>query len=130
MAFYKMVSNKSKFYPIAVTEGKPVETRELARLVSERCTATKADVYAVLLSVSEAVGECLKSGRSVHLEGLGSLMLKLCSKAVDSPEAFKFERDVTAVRVQLLPERRRGPGKKRYTRELLDVGKLEWLERK
>lgn len=128
MAHYKMNPNKSKYYPVAVAVGKPVETLALAKMIAKRCSFTVADVCGVLFALSEAVAECLGQGKSVHLEGFGHLKLKLNSKAVNSPEEFNFKQHVTAVRVQFLPERRRTFGKKRYTRELLDLEKIEWHE--
>lgn len=126
MAHYKMNSNRSKYYPVAVAVGKPVETLALAKMIAKRCSFTVADVCGALRALSEAVAECLGQGKAVHLDGFGHFKLKLNSKAVDSPEEFNFNRHVTAVRVQFLPERRRTLGKKRYTRELLDLEKIKW----
>lgn len=126
MAHYKLVSNKSKYYPVAVSDGKPVTPERLAKMIAKRCTLTVADSLAFLTIAPEVVAECLAQGSTVNLAGLGYLKLKLCSRAVDSPEDFNFQRDVTATRVQLVPARRRYAGKKRYTRELLDLEKIKW----
>lgn len=127
MAYYRIVSNKSKYYPVAVSNGKPVSPEQLAKMISKRCSLTKADVLASLTMILEVAAECLAQGQAVDLGRLGTLKLKLCSRAVDSPEDFNFQRDVTATRVQLVPARRRCAGKKRYTRDLLDLEKIKWL---
>lgn len=126
MAFYKMNSNGSKYYPVAVTVGKPVTTEELAKEISDSCSMTKGDVFGVLLSLPDMIAKYLSLGRSVHLTGLGNFMHKLHSNAVDSPEEFVFDRDVTGVLVHFIPERHRA-NNGRYNRNLINRKKIEWL---
>lgn len=128
MAFYKMISNGSKYYPVAVTVGKPVSTEQLAKDIADCCSMTVGDVFGVLLNLTNRVRFYLAHGKSVDIEGLGNFIFKLRSKAVDAPEEFDFERDVTDVRIQFLPKRKLANDGKHYTRELVDHHKIEWLE--
>lgn len=128
MAFYKLSSNGSKHYPLAVTVGQPVSTEQLAKELAEHCSMSEGDAFAMLATLSKLMHWHLAQGQSVNLKWLGSFMLKLHSKAVAAPEEFKFERDVTAVRVQFLPERQLSHDGRHYTRELVDLKKIEWFK--
>lgn len=100
-----------KWYPFGITVGKPVDTQELGEAISLRCTATPADVHAVLRALPEVMAYYMESGRSVRMDGLGSFFYKLscAGQGVDTPEEVSA-RQVKAVRVQFIPARQKQTG--------------------
>lgn len=113
------------YYPVAVSDGSPLSTKALAKLISKRCTVTRADSTAVLTAMVEVINETLSNGRSVHLDGMGYLKTKLNSAGVASLANFSFKKQVKAVRVQLTPERVMNSNGA-YERELIDSTEMEW----
>ena len=115
------------YYPQAVTQGKPVETKELAEELAFVSTVSKSDVNAVLGDIARVVCTFMANGKSVHIDGLGYFRYVLDTKGVENLEDFDFEKQVKAVRVQFTPEREK-TSSKTYTRALVDTKKLEWIE--
>ena len=76
---------KAKYYAIPVRSGE-INTRQLARELSSRCTLTEADVRATLIGLAEIMQEYLHEGYSVRLEELGRFTLSASSDGFDSPE--------------------------------------------
>lgn len=48
-----------------------VKTETLIRHIRQRCSLTPGDILAVLSELNEVIGEELREGRQVHVEGLG-----------------------------------------------------------
>lgn len=110
MAYFKPVKNKlnGRWYPFAVIKGKPVSTERVARILSERCTVTQADCFAVLKDMGTVMGQLMAEGKSVRLEGLGTFRLTINSTKGGSDT----EEDVKATliegeRVRFIPETHR-----------------------
>ena len=59
MAFFKKFLKKlnNKWYPQAVTVGKPVTTKEVSDRLSQISTVSRADVYAVLMDLSGVLAD-------------------------------------------------------------------------
>lgn len=110
MAFYKKLFNKKTnvYYPIAVTVGNPVETREVAERLAQISTVSKSDVAAVLGDLAGVLADYMKQGKSVRLDGLGTFRYTLDTKGVKSEAEFDFQKQENAVRVQFNPERHQG----------------------
>ena len=56
----------------------------LAKIISDSSTASRADVYLVLIGLVDAISQELEDGRSVHLGKLGSLSLSISSVGADT----------------------------------------------
>ena len=69
MAFYKKQKQKGKWYPRSFTIG-TWTTDDVAKRLSVMSTVSKGDTYAVLLGLGEVLGDMLKDGYSVKLDGL------------------------------------------------------------
>lgn len=129
MAYFKPVKNKlnGRWYPYAVVKGKPVSTERVARILSERCTVTQADCFAVLKDMGTVIGELMAEGKSVRLEGLGTFRLTINSAKGGSAE----EKEVKAThiegeRVRFIPEtHRRSNGSVSTRAGIPDV--VEWI---
>lgn len=68
-----------KFYAQAVSDGR-VDLDELAHFASRQSTVSKADCYAVLISLLELVVYHLEHGKIVKLGELGSFRMSVSSE--------------------------------------------------
>ena len=115
------------YYPRAVVQGKPVETETIAKDLAKISTVSNSDVQAVLGDIAGVMHTRMAQGKSVHIKGLGYFRYTLDTVGVDSLEAFDFEKQVKAVRVEFIPERTK-LANGTYTRALVDSDQLEWIE--
>lgn len=65
-----------------------VNTRRLAKDISEQCTLTEADVVATLSALSAVMEKYLHEGHSVRLDNIGRFRLTLTSEGVSSSEGL------------------------------------------
>ena len=129
MPFWKKMFNKRQgvYYPRAVVQGKPVETETIAKDLAKISTVSNSDVQAVLGDIAGVMHTRMAQGKNVHITGLGYFRSTLDTVGVDSLEAFDFEKQVKAVRVEFIPERTK-LANGTYTRALVDSDQLEWIE--
>ncbi len=129
MPYWKKAFSKrtSVYYPQAIVQGDPVETKDLAEELAFVSTVSKSDVNAVLGDIARVMNTFMANGKSVHIDGLGYFRYVLDTKGVENLEDFDFEKQVKAVRVQFTPEREKNSSGA-YTRALVDTKKLEWIE--
>lgn len=129
MAFYKKQFNEKMgvYYPLAVTVGKPVETKEVAERLAQISTVSKSDVAAVLGDLAGVLADFMKQGKSVRLEGLGTFRYTLDTEGVKDEADFDFQKQLKAVRVQFTPAKEGGTTRgTTATRSLVPTG-IEWL---
>ena len=107
MAFYQKTYNKKfgVWYPAAMTMGQPVPVKQVAKRLSAMCTATYADVMAVLGNLPDVMADYMAQGKSVRLDGLGTFRYTLDTRGVTDEAEFDFQKQVKAVRVQFVPQR-------------------------
>lgn len=110
-----------------MVQGKPVETETVAKALARISTVSNSDVNAVLGDISPVMHMFMAQGKSVHINGLGYFRYVLNTKGVENLKDFDFEKQVKAVRVEFIPERRR-LNNGTYTRALVDTEQLEWIE--
>lgn len=129
MPYWKKAFSKrtSVYFPQAIVQGDPVETKDLAEELAFVSTVSKSDVNAVLGDIARVMNTFMANGKSVHIDGLGYFRYVLDTKGVENLEDFDFEKQVKAVRVQFTPEREKNSSGA-YTRALVDTKKLEWIE--
>lgn len=84
-------SKKRTRYHARIVTGGTVSTESLAKKIHSRCTATTADVKAVLISLADVVVEELQEGRRVYIEGLGYLSITLQCPEIQSPKEIRAE---------------------------------------
>ncbi len=129
MAFYQKAYNKKfgVWYPAAMTMGQPVPVKQVAQRLSAMCTATYADVMAVLGNLPGVMADFMAQGKSVRLDGLGTFRYTLDTRGVTVEDDFDFQKQVKAIRVQFIPQRE-GPATKggTATRGLVPTG-VEWI---
>lgn len=128
MPYYKIAYNKQKgvYYPRAVVQGKPVETDVIAKDLSRISTVSNSDVQAVLGDIAPVMYARMAMGKSVHIAGLGYFRLVLTSTGVSKIEDFDFKKQVQAVRVEFIPERKKITSGT-FSRTLVDFEPLEWI---
>ena len=129
MPYWKKAYNARPgvYYPQAIVQGEPVETKDLAEELAQISTVSKFDVNAVLGDIARVMNTLMANGKSVHIDGLGYFRYVLDTKGVENLEDFDFQKQVKAVRVQFTPEREKNSSGS-YTRALVDTKKLEWIE--
>jgi predicted histone-like DNA-binding protein len=130
MAFYKKSQQKvnKKWYPIAITVGKPFTTNHIADRLAEISTVSRADTYAVLKDLGRVLGDCMAQGRSVRLEGLGTFRYTAITKGsgVDTAKEVSAKQ-IADVRVRFVPEIGRSVSGKVTTRSLV-ADEIIWVE--
>ena len=75
-----------KFYAQARGD---VSLREMAERIQSTCTVTKADVYAVLVSLEDVVKEAIQNGEIVRLGDLCTLQVGLSGKGTLTEEEYE-----------------------------------------
>ena len=65
-----------------------VNIREMSERIQASCTVTKADVYAVLVSMEDVIIEALKSGEIVRLGDLGTFQIGVSGKGTLTEEEY------------------------------------------
>ena len=133
MAFFKRQKQpiNDKWYPRSVVVGSPLTTAQISKRIAQESTVARADVEAVLYSLSGIMGDYMAQGRSIRLDGIGTFRVTAVSKGngVDTPEEVSANQ-INGVKVSFVPEttfRRAGSRGKVATRALTDVD-IEWIE--
>lgn len=130
MAFYKEQYNERMgvYFPQAVTVGKPIDTKEVAKRLARISTVSLADVLAVLAEMPGVLADFMAQGKSVRLDGLGTFRYTLDTEGVANREDMDFQKQVKAVRVSFIPQREGAVTKGgTATRALVPTG-IEWLK--
>ena len=130
MAFYKKQYNEKfgVYYPLAITVGKPVDTKEIADRLAKISTVSRADAYAVLMEMGGVLADIMKEGKSARLEGLGTFRYKLETEGVADEKDFDAQKQIKAVRVQFTPEREGAATRGGTQTRALVPGNVEWHE--
>lgn len=130
MAYYKEMYNEKTgvHYPLAVTVGKPIETKKIAERLAQISTVSKADVAAVLAELPGVLADYMAQGKSVRLEGLGTFRYTLNTEGVPTREEMDFQKQVKAVRVQFTPAKEGGTTKGSTATRALVPGGIEWIK--
>lgn len=129
MAFYKVRLQKKSglYYPQAITVGKQISTAQVAAMLADRSTVTKADALAVLSELGGVMSTFMAQGRSVHLDGLGSFRYS----ANTQKQGVEKEEDVSpsqikSIRVRFVPEMTRNADKSVATRTMQPTA-VDWF---
>ena len=76
-----------KYYAQAQASG-DVNIREMSERIQQTCTVTKADVYAVLVSMEDVIIDALKSGEIVRLGDFGTFQIGVSGKGTLTEEEY------------------------------------------
>ena len=133
MAFFKRQQQpiNKKWYPRSVVVGNPITTAQLSTRIAQESTVARADVEAVLYSLSGILGDYMAQGRSVRLDGIGTFRFTAVSRGngVDTAEEVSA-RQINGVKVRFTPETTYSHVNARgriATRALTDVD-IDWIE--
>lgn len=129
MPFYKKAYSKKMkvHFPRAIVVGKPVGTETIAKDLSKISTVSNSDVQAVLGDIAGVMHTYMAQGKSVYVKGLGYFRYVLDTVGVADIKDFNFAKQVKAVRVEFIPERKKLSGGT-FSRALVDSNELEWIE--
>lgn len=129
MAFYKVRFQKKSglYYPQAITMGKQITTAQVAEMLADRSTVTKADAYAVLSELGSVMSTFMAQGRSVHLDGIGSFRYSINSQkqGVEKEEEVSVAQ-IKGIRVRFVPEMTRNADKSVATRSMQPTS-VDWF---
>ena len=129
MGFYKVRRHKKTqlYYPQAITVGKQITTAQVASLLADRSTVTKADAYAVLSELGGVMSTFMAQGRSVHLDGLGSFRytINATKQGVEKEEEVSANQ-IKSIRVRFVPEMTRNADKSVATRTMQPTA-VDWF---
>ena len=90
-----------KYYGQVQASG-DINLREMATRIQATCTVTKADVFAVLISLEDVITEALKSGEIVRLGDLGTFQIGISSKGAVTEEDYDVSL-ITKARINFRP---------------------------
>ena len=90
-----------KYYAQAQARG-DVNIREMAERIQSTCTVTKADVYAVLISLEDVVKEAIENGEIVRLGELCTLQVGLSGKGTLTEKEYE-DTNITKARINFRP---------------------------
>ena len=124
MAYFKkrQLPSNLKWYPAAVTIGRPVTTDAIARKIAELSSLSTGDVKSVLDLLGGVMGDNMNNGRSVKLDGVGTFYYTIDAEG----NGVETEKEVSAqqingTRVRFIPEVTRGSNSEVTTRSLVGV---------
>ena len=105
----KYVNNNDKSSAFGKTYGRAVmlgtcDIEELASEIQASCTATRADILAVLSALGQAISNKLQSSQRVRIPYLGTFKLGVTTKGEVNAADFSVQKNVLAVRVLFKPE--------------------------
>lgn len=129
MAFY--VARKKKvsglYYPESIVVGKQITTAQVAEMLSDRSTVTKADAYAVLSELGAVMSIFMSQGRSVHLDGIGSFRYTINAhkQGVETEEEVGVAQ-IKGIRVRFTPEMTRNSDMSVATRSMQPTA-VDWF---
>lgn len=130
MAFFKRKQLKinKKWYPVSITVGKPIQTKEISTEIAKRCTATTSDSYAVLMALGDVLSLYMANGRTVKLDGVGTFYYtsKSTGNGVDTEEEVDATQ-IIDVRVRFIPERSQNSKGKTISRSMV-TSTIDWVE--
>lgn len=130
MAFYKKVKKaiNGKWYPQAVTVGKPVTTKDIAQRLSRLSTVSRADVYAVLGNLGQVMADVMAEGKTVKLDGVGTFFYTAVTngQGVDSREEVSVKQ-IRGVHIRFIPEAVRASNRRIISRPM-EARDIEWID--
>lgn len=97
-------SNKETRYYARATKREMAGFRDISRIISDRCTASAADVMLVLTALSDLIPELIADGRSVKLDGIGIFSSSFKAQEKDKPEEVTAK-TIEQVRLKFLPDK-------------------------
>jgi predicted histone-like DNA-binding protein len=95
------LNTPAKYYAAVKTDG-VVELDELAELISDQCTVTEADCYAVLVSLEKNISRELSKGRIVRMGKMGSFQISISSNGMNAVNEVSSE-SITNTRILFRP---------------------------
>ena len=129
MAFYKVRFQKKSqlYYPQSITVGKQITTAQVAEMLADRSTVTKADAFAVLSELGSVMSTFMAQGRSVHLDGIGSFRYSINAQkqGVEKEEEVSVAQ-IKSIRVRFVPEMTRNADKTVATRSMQPTA-VDWF---
>ena len=97
---------KGKWYARAVIND-VVGLEEISQEILDNTTAKQADVYGVLKELDNVMGQHLKNGDRVVLNGFGSFKVGLKTTAAETAKDFTPQKNIVSARLNFQPKTHR-----------------------
>lgn len=91
-----------KYYPVVACRS-TVTTDDLAERISELCTATKADVQAVLTALVSVMTYELQNGNTVLLDDFGYFRINIKASGAKTEDDFSVAKNVKGLMCRFMP---------------------------
>lgn len=91
-----------KFYARAQVAG-TTSLKQISKMVSSQTTVSRADVYAVLISMVDNLMEELKRGNQVEMGDLGKFRVQIQSEGTEKADTFTSTNNIKGVNIQFVP---------------------------
>lgn len=122
---------KKRLHARIILNGK-VETRELRAIIQKRSSLSEADVSAVLDALNDVMGDELREGRQVHLDGIGYFYPSLeCTEEI-TPDTPRRNEKVKLKAIQFRSDQKLkdsiGPVKLQHSKYSRHSGNLSEVE--
>ncbi len=130
MAFYRKTKKavNGRWYPQAVTAGRPMTMDEVADRLAVMSSLSKGDVYNVLLNLPLVMRQAMAEGQSVRLQGMGTFWYTAdCLPGGEESRESCGVHQIKRVHVRFIPEYSRRQNCSVATRTLTDTP-LEWID--
>ena len=116
----KQMKANGKWYPVAVTIGRPVGTDTIGKKLADLSSLSTGDVKSVLDLLGGVLGDYMNQGRSVKLDGVGTFYYTANTegKGVDTAKEVGAQQ-IAGTRVRFIPEVSRGSSGQITTRSLV-----------
>ena len=113
-----------KWYGRVVSTGE-VDTRTLARNISESNSVTESDVKAVIAALVAEMKRQMQNGKTVVLDDFGRFHLTVQSEMTDTKEEYNLKKHIRRIICKFTPSARRNQLTHRLEREMCDGVKLK-----
>ena len=118
----KQMKTNGKWYPQAVTIGRPVDTDQVAKKLADLSSLSVGDVLSVLKLLGGVLGDYMNQGRSVKLEGVGTFYYTIdaTKNGVDTEKEVSAKQ-INGTHVRFIPEVTRGSSSEITSRSLVSA---------
>lgn len=95
--------NKDKWYARAKTLGTK-DLKDIAEIIQRNASVKRSDVMAVLTELSEVMGDMLRDGYRVKIDGFGAFKIGIRTSPAETEKTFDAGKNIVANRILFQPE--------------------------
>lgn len=96
-------AQKDKWYARAKTLGTK-DLKDIAEIIQRNASVKRSDVMAVLTELPEVMGDMLRDGYRVKIDGFGAFKIGIRTSPADTEKEFDAGKNIVASRILFQPE--------------------------